>query len=476
MNEKAMVEREKTYASMTQALDEFGMCSVVRPTSFGKTVLLMRYASEHKDKKCVLVEPRDSKIEELKRDYSDLDNVEYTTYHACRRSRLKNLISKISKDTVFMFDESHSIGSELMLCGWQAFIEKCLSDGAKVIGTTASGIRTDGINVTNNLFCGLGVYEYGIDKAIEDEVLVRPSYYTGVLVEDSLEKQLKTKYKSYVNNKTITKLKRVSNLGENLRQVVEMENLGNKNYYQFLIFYRRIQQIEDERARLAKQLKEAFPGYKINILAVTSEHAGCTDKLLKLKPKDRVIDVIASVDMLRECFHLPYLTGAVMLRHTQSWVVYEQQVGRIITDNMDRKMFMLDLVGNADTDFKANPICPGPPKAWREKLAYINFKSTPMQQDIVSELKKVQMNIIENSEKYETIKTNVNCLASIYKANKKADIVAVAKNWGFSNRELYNVLHDNSLLDTSDTMEGINTDNYDVWARYMKSKVTKKAV
>ena len=471
-----MVEREKTYASMLQVLDEFGMCSVVRPTSFGKTVLLMRYAREHKDKKCLLVEPRDTKIEELKRDYSDLENVEYLTYHTCRRSRLENLISRISEDTVFMFDESHSIGSELMIDNWKSFIDKCLVGGAKVIGVTASGIRTDGINVTNNLFCGLGIYEYGMDKAIEDGVLVKPSYYTGVLVEDNLEKQLRTKYKSYVNNKTVTKLKRVSNLGENLKQVVKMEGLENKNYYQFLIFFRRIQQIEDERARLTKQMKEAFPDYDINIVAVTSEHVGCTESLLQLKPRDHVIDVIASVDMLRECFHLPYLTGAVMLRHTQSWVVYEQQVGRIITDNMDRKMFMLDLVGNADVDFKANPIHPGPPKAWREKLQYINFKSTPMQQDIISELRKVQMNIINNSEKYESIKTNVNCLASVYKANKKADIVAVAKDWGFSNTELYHVLHDNNLLDIEDTMEYIKTNSYDVWAKHMKSKVTKKAV
>ena len=140
--------RNKTYSEMLEVLNDNGICSVIRPTAFGKTVMLVNYARTHKNKKCVIIEPWASKIRELKEQNADIDNVEYLTYHSCRLDRFENLKDKISKDTVFMFDEAHNIGSEIIKTVWQDFIDRCKLAGALVIGTTASELRTDGVDVT----------------------------------------------------------------------------------------------------------------------------------------------------------------------------------------------------------------------------------------------------------------------------------------------------------------------------------------
>lgn len=469
--------RNKTYSEMLEVLNDNGICSVIRPTAFGKTVMLVNYARTHKNKKCIIIEPWASKIRELQEQNADLDNVEYLTYHSCRLDRFENLKDKISKDTVFMFDEAHNIGSEIIKTVWQDFIDRCKLAGALVIGTTASELRTDGVDVTNDLFRGIGVSEYTLDMAIEDGALTKPSYYTGVILDESLISTLETKYKGSVNNKQIMEVKRVSNVGRNIRQVVDEEGLGNQKYYQFLIFYKRINQINDEIDNLRLQLEKEFNGYTINMVPVTSEHTGCDKVLLGLKPRDNTVDVIMSVDMLRECFHLPNLTGAVMLRSTHSWVVYEQQVGRIITDNLDRKMFLLDLVGNNEADFRVNPVYSGPPKIGIQSLRYVDFKMTAEQANAIEELKKVQLRVRNYCDKYENIKTNIRCIASIYKAQHKTDVMAIAKDWGFSLKDVYVTLNDAKVLRESDRLENIPsmykdmyTDIYTCWGTYMRDK------
>lgn len=213
------------------------------------------------------------------------------------------------------------------------------------------------------------------------------------------------------------------------------------------------------------------------MIPVTSEHAGCDKVLLGLKPRDNTVDVIMSVDMLRECFHLPNLTGAVMLRSTHSWVVYEQQVGRIITDNLDRKMFLLDLVGNNEADFRVNPVYSGPPKIGIQSLRYVDFKMTAEQANAIEELKKVQLRVRNYCDKYENIKTNIRCIASIYRAQHKTDVMAIAKDWGFSLKDVYVTLNDAKVLRESDKLENIPnmykdmyTDIYTCWGTYMRDK------
>ena len=74
-------------------------------------------------------------------------------------------------------------------------------------------------------------------------------------------------------------------------------------------------------------------------------HINQRDEVLD-KLRHRQIDVVVSVDVISEGTDLPCVSGAILLRPTNSEALYMQQVGRILRPEKGKTAIVIDHVGN----------------------------------------------------------------------------------------------------------------------------------
>lgn len=353
-------EFEKTYNDTIKILDTYGICNIERPTAFGKTTLLIYYARKHLNEKICFVEFSRAKIKELEDENKDLSNIRYMTYNAISKDPEK-FIDKIRNkefDIVF-FDESHRCGARKIKEKWEELKRTAYEHKVKILGCTGTAFRTtDGVDVTKQMFLGVSTYKYDINDAYRDKYVYLPEYYScrGNYSEKEKE-QLKKELKESNNSKDIRLIEQVSNLGHIMKDVVTSEKMNN-NYYKFIMYYTTIAEINNSIWDLKRQLEKEFIGFDINIVPITSDpdHIGNIGIINFLEKRQNTIDVLMTVNMMNEGFHLRDLTGIVLVRRTTSALVYTQQIGRCITMNKDHKMIVIDVAGNIDTDFTvSNP-------------------------------------------------------------------------------------------------------------------------
>lgn len=452
------LEFDKTYADFCDKLDKFGMCNVVRPTSFGKTTLFMKYAEEHSDNTCIIVEPTVAKINELRQRYP-LKNVEYITYAKLRLNMYGSLINTLEPNTVILFDESHKI-SQRIIDKWDELIDKCRRLNVKVGGGSNDEQRGDKINVTYRLFNGFKTYDYSLDNAVEDKTLYMPKYYAGYGWLDN--KQLQ-EIKKHTNNKEFYLVQRATKVGHIIKDVITDAGMDD-TYYKFIVFYDRIDYIKDNMIQLKREVEEEFKGFTVNVIPITSdiEHKDNDNIMLDLKKRQNTIDLLLAVNKLTEAFHLKELTGAVMLRKTASHIVYGQQLGRAITTDADHKMVMIDIVGNIDNQFNfSSPLSDVLGKNERHSNS-----RKPTYDSIEVNITAEQKEVAEVLAKVNKFKTSINLrvdnnIIKIYLDenlyNRGENVIDIANSacFGYTYEDVYNILNNSGKMREADKIENV---------------------
>ena len=96
----------------------------------------------------------------------------------------------------------------------------------------------------------------------------------------------------------------------------------------------------------AKKVHEKFIKEGVKAELLTGEmKLDERDKVLH-KLRNHEISVIVSIDIISEGTDLPCVTGAILLRPTNSLALYVQQVGRILRPEEGKTAIVLDHVGN----------------------------------------------------------------------------------------------------------------------------------
>lgn len=358
MKRSNLQEFNKTYESAIKALKTYRICNIERPTAFGKTTLLVKYAKEHKKERICFVEFSRAKIKELEDENKRLKNIKYMTYNAISKDPDK-FIERLSNrefDIIF-FDESHRCGAKKIREKWDIIRQVAYKNDIRILGCTGTAFRTtDGIDVTKEMFLGISTYKYDVNDAYKDSYIYLPEYYAcrGNYTKEEKE-ELKRNLK---DSKDIRLIEQVSNLGHIIKDVIDTEKIKD-DYYKFIIYYSKIDEINNSIEELRGQLEKEFKGYNINMLPITSDidHMCNIDVINYLNKRQNTIDILLTVNMMNEGFHLKDLTGIVLVRRTTSALVYTQQIGRCITMNKHHKMVVIDVAGNIHTEFTVhNPL------------------------------------------------------------------------------------------------------------------------
>lgn len=189
-------------------------------------------------------------------------------------------------------------------------------------------------------------YEIRLQKAMEEDLLC-PFHYFGItdleIVDDTM-----------VNGNKLTKEEKLQNFrfltsDERVKYVMEQaEYYGySGNRVKGLIFCSRI----EEANELSKKFNEH--GWRTLALSGADSEEVRRDAIERLVNDDiNELDYILSVDIFSEGVDVPEINQVIMLRPTQSPIVFIQQLGRGLRKAEDKEyVVILDFIGNYKNNF-----------------------------------------------------------------------------------------------------------------------------
>lgn len=347
--------QSETYMEMCACLEEHGLCCVERPTGFGKTKLFMDYANKHSDDKMLYIYDTNSARSDIESGYAP-KNVEFLSYKALSLSaRHDSIIRELCSQPyhTIIFDEAHLMGGPNIKKILSTLIPLAVATGVRILGGTATKLRTDLVDVSIRFFKGYGVSEYTMLDAIEDGIMLEPVWCATV----HYKALLRSVEKYYNANSFVrTSISQLTKAYANLDGVSTVYRETVKQVYvkipvsmRFIIFYPSIKAIDDNFHRDIKEFGKAFPNHRIEygLLSSSSKHMSTiTEVEQSFSGVGKRVQLIFAVNMLNQAYHSVDLTGIVMYRSTLSNIIFTQELGRIMSVMAKFNGIVFDNVGN----------------------------------------------------------------------------------------------------------------------------------
>lgn len=234
---------------------------------------------------------------------------------------------------VIIIDEVHRAGSS----SYQKIID--YFKPSLYLGMTASPDRMDGFDIYG-LFDNRIAYEIRLQDALENNLLC-PFHYFGIT---DLE----------IDGESVNELTDFNHLVSDKRVDYVIEQA---EYFSFsgdrvkgLIFCRTV----DEGKKLSEKFNER--GYRTLALSGADSQEARLDAIDRLTsddiPEDDQLDYIFTVDIFNEGVDIPEINQVIMLRPTESAVVFVQQLGRGLRKADDKEfVVVLDFIGNYSNNY-----------------------------------------------------------------------------------------------------------------------------
>lgn len=207
-----------------------------------------------------------------------------------------------------------------------------------LLGVTATPERTDGFNVFE-LFDFNLAYEIRLQQALEEDMLTPFHYYGvtdfgrgGTAVTDSSELDL------------LVSSGRVDHL------VQTMETYGHAGLpVRGLMFCSRTDEARELSARLNER---TVHGRRLRTEALTGQDSISRREDVVRRLELGALDYIVTVDVFNEGIDIPTVNQVVLLRQTESSIVFTQQLGRGLRKAVGKDyLVVIDFVGNYSKNF-----------------------------------------------------------------------------------------------------------------------------
>lgn len=318
---------------------------IVSATGTGKTFLSAFDVRRFNPKRVLFIAHREQILKKTLNDYRDLlggDPDEYGIYSGTSKSLNKkyvfatiqtfsrdNHLNQFAKEAFdyIVIDEAHRSSADSYKKVIDYFNPKFL------LGMTATPERTDGNNIFG-LFDFNIAYEIRLQKALEAEIL-SPFHYFGVtdhIVDGEVINENSSLYQLVDEkriNHIIEKLNYYSHEGEEVRGLMFVSN-------------------REEAINLSRSLNAR--GFKTKALTGLNSQEERDNAVIKLESND--LDYLITVDIFNEGVDIPSVNQVVMLRQTESSIIFIQQLGRGLRKHKDKRFLtVIDFIGNYKNNY-----------------------------------------------------------------------------------------------------------------------------
>ncbi|MES2558665.1 MAG: DUF3427 domain-containing protein [Bacteroidota bacterium] len=242
-------------------------------------------------------------------------------------------LSQFSRDhfDYIVIDETHRAGAHSYKKILDYFTPKFL------LGMTATPERTDGLDVFKQFDYNIA-YEIRLHKALEENML-SPFHYYGVRDIS-------------VNGKVLEEISDFKLLiaDERIDRIIEKAKFFgcDDGEVRGLIFCSNI----DECKKLSLGFNQR--GFRTIALTGNSDEAARAEAIERLESNDKEdrLDYIFTVDIFNEGVDIPSVNQVIMLRPTQSAIIFVQQLGRGLRKTEDKDyLTVIDFIGNYKNNF-----------------------------------------------------------------------------------------------------------------------------
>lgn len=318
---------------------------VVSATGTGKTYLSAFDVRSFAPKRMLFIVHREQILNKAKEDFirilggieeefgtfvgsSKQDDKKYLFASIQTLSKPENLHRFDSKDFDYiLIDEVHKAGAASYQRVIDYFKPKFL------MGMTATPERTDDFNIYE-LFDYNIAYEIRLQEALEEDMLC-PFHYFGVT---DFELDGEVIDDAAVLSKLVTK--------ERVSHIIEKINFYgySGDYVRGLMFCSR----KDEAAELSKALNECG----LRTVALTGDDSQEERFRRVTQLENGLLDYILTVDIFNEGIDIPSINQVVMLRQTQSSIIFIQQLGRGLRKHSSKDyVTIIDFIGNYTNNY-----------------------------------------------------------------------------------------------------------------------------
>lgn len=317
---------------------------LISATGTGKTYLAAFDVQQFKPKRFLFLVHRETIVRKTESSFKEILGNSISTGFLIGSERTTDahyvfgMVQTISRDDVLLsidpylfdyivIDEVHRSGAPTYQKIVNYFKPKFL------LGLTATPERTDGFDIFS-LFNHTIAYEIRLQHALELDMLC-PFHYFGIS-------------EIRVNGQEIDELTSFANLvsTDRLNHITENIELykNNTEKTKGLIFCSR----NEEASELSKQLNSR--GYRTIALSGTNNEKEREEAIKQLETD--ILEYIISVDIFNEGIDIPCVNQIVMLRPTQSAIIFVQQLGRGLRKVPNKSyLTVIDFIGNYSNNY-----------------------------------------------------------------------------------------------------------------------------
>lgn len=438
--------QQKTYTLLTNRLKSHNRAAFVYPTGGGKTFPPIKYIEDvilesNKESVSLILVPSliiknqyRKYIEEYMTNGKELlrkKQIRLATYQSL--SKINEM--KDFKVDIVICDEAHRIGAAT----WEPELEIFMKNhpNAKYIGITATPKRTDGRNMLYEKFKDSIIYEMSMAEALdgskEGEVVLKGARYARML--SALKNELVKYKKEIAGIEDLNKKERVLQIYQKLESLVSSQpdmpeimaqEMKNKNG-KYIVFCANRQDMQDKMKRAQEIFGKVNKNISINyVLSKDGKNDPFgkpplanrnTIEGFEKNKEDTSLQLLFCVDMLDEGIHIRGLDGIVMFKPTESWIVFSQEVGRIMSIDAKDDRVIIDAVNNwirqIDT-FMEIEHAMGKGKDKTNNSYYKFFKLQPEELELLDLLRE-----IDEQLKTRTIHDTFSEYIEFYEKNKR---------------------------------------------------------
>ena len=386
--------QQEAYDNLKQKFENGRYGVIIFPTGAGKSFVAMKLLEENKDKRVLFLSPYKS----INRQFQDyikkymqenkekewreiLPNLKMHLYQSLL-NRSDETLKKLKPDIIIL-DEMHRVGAEK----WGERVQSLLKlyPNAKVLGMTATPDRNDkdNRNMANEIAKVLGIVsenekinEETLDKYIASEItlveaiqrnIIKPHKYVPALytLKDDVE-DIKTKIlecpdpkKKAILLEKYKKMRSIVDRAEGLSEIFE-KNIEKKDgrYIVFCKDQQHLEQMAEEAKEWFKNIDSQPEIYKIHANYGEKHNHGKIDsegniiedgEIRKFeRSNSNHIKLLFTVNMINEGVHIEGVSGVIMLRKTESRLIYLQQLGRALStrENKQEIVTVYDIANN----------------------------------------------------------------------------------------------------------------------------------
>ena len=358
----------RAYMKVVEMFKYKNKVAIDHATGTGKSFISLQLMYDNQDKNILFLVPRDgigSQIEEhinglgadaREKYFKSVQIMTTQKFIRLTRNELKNL-----NVDLLITDEFHHYGSEV----WGKRVNDLIEShpNLKVFGMTATPKRNRGsikeVDMGDAFFEGNIASRYTLADAIAEGVLQAPIYRgaiykLGEQIDNSIDKVENSSLNNEEKSELLNKLKQAKKSVQNADSFNDILKNHIKPNGKYIVFCpQKNEDMEEVIESSYSWFKNFIEEKKITRYQVKSKNSKRVNKInsdaFYNDKSENKLKLMFAMDMYNEGIHVPDIDGVIMLRPTQSDIIFYQQLGRALAAGDDnKKPLVLDFVNNYD--------------------------------------------------------------------------------------------------------------------------------